>query len=216
MNLVGLRTGGSRSPLSPQIPCVALVLGLAAVIVACVPTAAVALEYRRGGEVWRILTGHWTHFTLRHMLFDVLPFIGVGIACERKGRGRFLLCVLLSALTIPLAIFLFQPAITVYRGLSGIDSAFFGLLAGLLLREGIRDQKRGIVAFVLSFLILFGAKIVYECLSSGAIFASDMGEGVVVVPLAHGVGFLIGTAMAWLEFRHLVSLSHWRRYRHTA
>jgi hypothetical protein len=45
---------------------------------------------------------------------------------------------------------------------------------------------------VMTFAILFIAKLTYESLTGGTVFASDMGEDVVAVPVAHLAGALIG------------------------
>ena len=49
---------------------------------------------------------------------------------------------------------------------------------------------------VLPFLGL-SVKIVYECISGQAFFVSDLGVGVVPLPLAHFAGLMLGSLWAY-------------------
>src|SRR5687768_5242432 len=90
------------------------------------------LQYDRAaiaaGEVWRLVAGHWAHYSLDQLFWDVLAFAALGLACERKGSARFLVCVVTSTLAISFSVWLLLPGMQIYRGLSGVDSALFTLL----------------------------------------------------------------------------------------
>ncbi len=150
-----------------------------------------ALQCNRDGKLPAILlttfTGHLTHWSWDHLLWDLAAFIGLGIAATRLSPGRLLPCLLLAAIAIPLEIALFRPQFETYRGLSGIDSAFFGLVAAGLWRKGLTGR-------VLSALGVFGflAKITFE-LATGATFFVDQAAGdFVPVVSAHLVGLACG------------------------
>ena len=134
------------------------------------------LELQRGGEVWRIVTCHFTHFTYEQLAWDALALTCLGVACERRNRGAYHATLLASVLLIPLAVLVFDPRIETYRGLSGIDSALFALLV-----VSTRNWFLG---------VLFAAKIAFEVLTGGAVFVGD----IEVVPIAHVAGALIGAA----------------------
>lgn len=136
------------------------------------------LELQRGGDAWRIVTCHFTHFTRTQLLWDAIAFLGLGFACERRSRRAFHATLLAGIVIIPLAVMLLDPRIGSYRGLSGLDSALFALLV-----VSTRNRLLG-AAFI--------AKLAYELITGGAVFVGD----VTVVPIAHLTGAIIGTVMA--------------------
>ena len=92
----------------------------------------------RRGEWWRLLSGHLTHFSTDHLLWCVLAFFGLGVAAERFGRTRTLACIYASAIAISIATLYALPDLSAYRGLSGITSALFGLLAVTIGRDAFQ------------------------------------------------------------------------------
>src|SRR5262249_42460087 len=116
----------------------------------------------------------------------------LGWICEREGVSRFLATVAAAALMIPLILLCAQPQMTKYRGLSGIDSALFALLAAIIARQAIteRDWSRLGVAILIS--LGFAAKIGFELSTGGTLFVNSAAAGMTPVPLAHVVGGLIG------------------------
>jgi rhomboid family GlyGly-CTERM serine protease len=132
------------------------------------------------GEVWRLLTGHWTHWTVDHLVWDSLGFVVLAVLCEtRVSRGRLLLGVAGSALAVSAGVW-FLPEIehiARYRGLSGIDSALFVLLAVSLMRE------RPLAGLALA---AFLGKSAWEVATGSTLFVQT--GSFVPVPLAHLVG----------------------------
>ena len=172
-----------------------LLLTAAAALVYPAPGLSALLEYDRlalhGGELWRLLTCHWTHVSFEHLLWDALTFLFLGAACERRNRPRFLAAVVCSAIVIPLSVRLALPGLRYYRGLSGIDSALFALLAVLFLRE--KAQSRGLRrSVVVIFFTAFLGKIGFEAITGMTVFVDNAGTGMVPVPLAHLVGAAAG------------------------
>jgi rhomboid family GlyGly-CTERM serine protease len=148
------------------------------------------LELTRDPEPWRMVTGHLVHWNHEHLLWDLLAFIALGIACERRHRAAFHATLTASAMVIPIAVWVFAPGIAAYRGLSGIDSALFVLLL-LLYRSPITLVLGG----------AFLAKIGFELVTASAVFAGDLG-GAVPVPVAH----LAGAAAALL----VAGMTYWK------
>ena len=146
------------------------------------------LELQRGGPVWRILTCHFTHWTHEQLAWDLLAFVFLGLACERRNRRAYHATLLASALFIPLAVMLFAPRIVAYRGLSGLDSALFALL---LAQEFRRNRIVAVCA------VGFAAKIAFEAMTSSTVFVSNLGAGVVAVPMAHLAGAVIAALIAF-------------------
>ena len=137
------------------------------------------------GELWRLFTAHLTHFTLDHLVLDVLAFLVLGIACERRSPRRTRWTLGLSALVISVGVLLIDPQMQRYRGLSGLDSALFALLFASMLRDSmLRDRERKGKARLLLWIpgILFLAKIGYEAVSGTAVFLDSSAAGFTPAP----------------------------------
>ena len=163
------------------------------------PSAEGYLEYHRAaisrGECWRLVSCHLTHFSAGHPVWDLIVFVGLGSICELHDRRRFFCVLGASSLLISGAIWVGMPRLAAYRGLSGIDSALFGLLALDLTCRGIRTQNRGLIVVAATFFVLFVAKTVFELVTGSTLFVPDLGADVVAVPLAHLAGFAVGVLM---------------------
>ena len=191
---------GGHYEAAGRTPCASLFLAASAALVFSWPGMASLLQYDRAaiaaGEVWRLVSGHWTHYSLDHFVWDSLAFVALGIACERKSRPRFLVCLVASALMISLAVWLLLPEMQVYRGLSGIDSALFTFLAAVMWNDGRRREQPGPQAIATACVIAFLLKVAVELMTGNPVFVRGMGLDAVGVPLAHivgaGCGFLAG------------------------
>lgn len=179
-----------------RIPCASLLLSAAAAVVFILPSLAAQLQYDRAaiaaGEVWRLVSGHWAHYSLDHFFWDVLAFGFLGLACERRSRARFLVCVSASAVAISLSIWLCLPEMSAYRGLSGVDSALIALLVVELWKEGVRSRRPQQLTFAAACLTGFVFKISFELITKNNLFVETLGSGTVGVPLAHIVGAVVG------------------------
>lgn len=160
----------------------AISLTLLAIAAALLPGS--WLELQRGGAVWRIATCHFTHFTYEQLAWDALVFLLLGILCARENHGAFRATLLASVVIVPIAVLAFSN-VTTYRGLSGIDSALFGLL---LVTEWRRSR---IVALCGA---AFAAKMIFEMKTGATIFVHS--DAFVAVPVAHIAGALVGVIVA--------------------
>lgn len=172
-----------------------LTLGLAAVAIAIhfIPGAAGTLQFDRAAalrEPWRVCTAHFTHFDTNHLVWDLGVWLVLGAMCERVSRVRFASIVAAASVAIGGAVWWWQPQFQTYRGLSGLDFALFGILAGALVENPQRNARlMGGLALCLAL-----AKCAFELATASTLFAN--GTGYVPVPLAHLVGLLIGAAPA--------------------
>jgi len=191
--LVAFRLGEAKMTRQ-SVPIACLLLALFAVGVYAVPGAAEWLQFDRdavaGWQLWRVMTCHFAHWSGDHLFWDVLVFAALGWLCERKDVGSLLRCVGLAALLIPLALWLVLPQMATYRGLSGIDSALFGLLAARFAREAADDKNWTKLALVAVVAGGFLAKIAFELFTGTTQFVES--AGLVPIPLAHVVGVLVG------------------------
>jgi len=143
-----------------------------------------ALQYSRAavnaGEWWRFATASFVHWSFNQLLWDGIAFIALGYAAWRLSRTRFVVAFAASALAIPICIHLFARNVTTYRGLSGVDSALFVLVAMLI-------GKRARIV-----LLLFAAKIGFELATGTTLFVHELAPGVASLPMAHVIGAAIG------------------------
>ena len=179
-----------------RVPRASLFFVATAVVVFLWPGLGSLFQYDRAaiidGEVWRVLAGHWAHYSLDHCFWDVLAFAALGVACERRNRVRFISCVITSALAISASVWLMLPDLQIYRGLSGIDSALFALLTVVMWSDGRQSGRPELQVIALTCLIAFLSKIGFELMTGRNVFVKAMDPGTVGVPLAHIVGALCG------------------------
>lgn len=180
------------------------------------------LEYDRQaicrGQVWRLATGNWVHWSREHFYLDVGAFLALGLfyepALNRRwpcwGRSpdlapiRFYEAALKRpfpwlfaalCLAVGLAMFALQPDLATYRGLSGVDS---GIFAAALLWEASQaggDRRRWL--WVLPASLIFVVKLGFECTTGELFFgSSSLGDLGQPVPLAHAAGAFAAVAIA--------------------
>jgi len=178
------------------VPVASLALVAFAIIVSLLPGIAPWLQFDRlavaHGAVWRLFTSHFVHWSHEHLFWDALALGALGWMCEREGAVRFLATVAVAALAIPLALSFAQPEMLTYRGLSGIDSALFALLAAVITRQAIAEQNWPGLGMAILTSIGFAAKVGFELSTGGTVFVDSAAAGMTPVPLAHIVGGLVG------------------------
>jgi len=172
---------------------------IAAVAIAFTPILPELLEFDapaiRGGELWRFLTGHFTHWNLDHLCWDLSVFVVLGALCERRGRGAFLACVLGSAGAISLYALLALPELPVYRGLSGIDTGLFALLAVGLFADARARGNRGVQRLIAAAVMSLVVKTLFEFTTGGTLFVDHAEAAFVPVTMAHVLGAVVGLAV---------------------
>ncbi|MGH7411347.1 MAG: rhombosortase, partial [Candidatus Methylomirabilis sp.] len=163
---------------------------------AALPGAATRLQYDRAaiaaGELWRILSGHWTHVSADHLFWNVLAFVVLGAIGERSSRVRFYTCLVGSAVVIPVALWTALPQLRTYRGLSGIDSALFALLAVTLMKDVIHARRWTWVTGLSAVFLAFIGKVGFEMATGRTIFVDSTAAHMLPVPLAHCIGAVVG------------------------
>jgi rhomboid family GlyGly-CTERM serine protease len=145
------------------------------------------------GELWRLFTGHLTHFTADHLQWDLVVFVALGSLVELRNRRHFVGCVVGSALLISLGVWWLQPQFNNYRGLSGVDSALFGYLAVDIFKLARAEGKRWSAAVACIAMALFTAKIFFELGTGQTLFVENTAD-FSPVPLAHLIGAIVGGA----------------------
>lgn len=187
--------------------CASPLLTLLAAAIFVSPWGNTALVYVNGASIsdlWRFVASHWVHWSVEHLVWSAGAFLVLGFVCEQRSRCRFYATTLAAAVAIPVALRMFQPDLQYYGGLSGIDSALFGLICAQDLCTHVRNRlakpvvpAKSVVpawksmALPIALLIGFLAKIGYEFFTGAALFVSHS-DMMVPVPLAHLVGVAVG------------------------
>jgi len=159
------------------------------------------LQYDRAaidaGQLWRLLTCQLSHWSWDHLFWDAAALLFLGYVLEREARRPMLICLGLSAVLIPAIVHFGLPDLATYRGLSGIDSAVFVLLAVTLLRKCYADGDQLWTWACIMMLVGFTAKITFELFSGATLFVDAQASRMLPVPLAHVVGGALGAACGW-------------------
>jgi len=156
-----------------------------------------ALQFDRsailGGEIWRLITGNFVHWSPEHFALDVSVFLVVGCLYEPIIRRIYPWLMLAAAGTVGVVLFVFQPELTIYRGLSGVDSGQFAAALGIECFLAWRQSRRWL--WVSPAAAIFVLKILYECGTGQLFFGTEsLGDIGRPVPLSHaaGVGAVLG------------------------
>ncbi|OQC56197.1 MAG: Rhomboid protease GlpG [Verrucomicrobia bacterium ADurb.Bin018] len=142
----------------------------------------ISMEKVSGGQVWRLFTPAFLHFSLWHLLFNLLWLQDLGTVLEIKiGTGRFAAVVALVALVSNLAQYAAGGA-----GFGGMSGVVYGVFGYLWIR-GKRDFRFGltIAPMTSGLLLVFLALGIFGLLGPTA-------------NAAHFSGLLVGGALGWL------------------
>lgn len=140
------------------------------------------------GQIWRWFTHGLLHFSLLHLLFNVMWWWYLGGAVERvRGIGRLLVLTLLSAAVSGAVQSHFSGAF--FGGLSGVVYALMGYVwwHGEKNPAGPLAMPRGVIVFALLWLIAGYFDIL----------------GIAIANAAHVAGLVVGLLMAFWETRHV-------------
>lgn len=145
-------------------------------------------RYERAGldsaEFWRLVTGHLVHLSWGHLWLNVIALIVMAILFDGLMSGSdWILASVLSALSIDIGLYLFEPDVVWYVGLSG---ALHGLamVGAFALRRSFPS---------LGYILLLGicVKLTYEQLLGPIPFSEETSGGPVLVA-AHFYGAIGG------------------------
>lgn len=192
------RSSSCRSSTARRFPSASLLLVAFAVAASLLPGLAAWLQYDRlaiaRGELWRLLTCHFVHWSGEHLFWDVLALGVLGWLCEQKSVERFVCCVTISAALIPLGLWIAEPGMATYRGLSGIDSALFAMLAARILLDATAQKDWWGLGLAVIVSVGFAAKVHFELSTGATLFVDSADAGMTPVPLAHVIGGIVGLA----------------------
>ena len=128
-----------------------------------------------GGQCWRILSGHLTHYDGQHLFWDLLMFVVLGAICEHQMRKSFGVFLVIMGTTVSLTVMFACSNISEYRGLSGIDTGLFAWLTLTQLRTCIAGRDRYFAAFWATSVFLLIGKLVFEVITGDVLFVQADG-----------------------------------------
>lgn len=136
------------------------------------------------GQLWRLWTGHWVHFSPSHLAWNLLVLLGAGVWLEQLQPGRLGRHVAFAAPFIGGAVLLLEPGLSAYGGLSGLAMS---VVARLTLCQA-RITAPGLRLAWLLVLVLLGAKAGHDLVASASWFARYDDAGVRTSSVAHAAG----------------------------
>jgi rhomboid family GlyGly-CTERM serine protease len=139
-------------------------------------------------QFWMLASSHLAHWSTSHLIWNALMFAMLGSLIEVRSRKAMVRALMLSALLIIPAVAYFMPEVTAYRGLSGVASALFLLLACMIWKQQAGPLMKIIAVLAITSLL---GKCAYELIYENAAFA-QLGETIIACPQAHLAGALAG------------------------
>ena len=149
------------------------------------------LDTLLSGQIWRLVTPIFIHFTILHLLFNMLWLYNLGTLLERRLGGRHLVfLVVITGILSNTGEFMWQHLgtgpIAVFGGFSGVVYALFGYVW----LRGRRDPWFGVRLDATTI----GIMMVWF----GLCWTGLMGP---IANMAHTIGLLSGLAWAWLAIQ---------------
>ena len=181
--------------LARRLPVITLLLIGGAVVIAQFPGWSAWLIYDRSailsGEIWRMFTGHWVHFSTSHLVYDLLALGVAGWIIEAKNLPHFGWLCLLTPWLVSAVLLLFEPRMNLFGGLSALATTAIVYLALF----GLHDAPpwRWVC---LAALMGIAGKILFE-MSTGRMMFVTTGDGPVAVSVA---GHISGALIALLFY----------------
>jgi rhomboid family GlyGly-CTERM serine protease len=149
------------------------------------------------GQWWRIWTGHLTHYDGQHLFWDLLMFAVLGAACERQHPRLFAAAIALMIAGISTAIGFVCEDVSVYRGLSSLDTALFVWFITDQVRQSILGRDPVAAFLWLAPGVGLIGKLLYEATTGQTLFVDATNFTPLVESHLAGVvmGLLCGVAV---------------------
>ncbi len=174
---------------------------IGAVLMVAGPAAGLLVYDREAilaGDWWRLLTGHFVHFSWSHYLLDALVLMAAGMMIQRRRLRGFVAVNAAAAVVIGGLVFLAAPSVRFYAGFSGLAYAALSYLAMDLISTGGRGGRLGVIC-----LLALATKLAWETATGMPLLAGEPAMGWIVLPAAHLGGVAVGMIAGayWLAVR---------------
>jgi rhomboid family GlyGly-CTERM serine protease len=152
------------------------------------------------GEVWRLWTGHWVHFSGSHLGWNLGVMVLAGVGLESRRPGSLWRYTVIVAPLISVNLLVGQPAMNRFGGLSGLATGVVVLLGLALMENPGRDRRLG-----LGLLLLVAVKLGHDFLEPAALLSRFATTGIRPLALTHLVGAGLALVFAGISRRSLPS-----------
>lgn len=173
--------------LGSRVPVITLLMVGSGVLIALFPGWSSWLIYDRSailsGEIWRMFTGHWVHFSTSHLVYDLLALGIAGWIIETKKLPYFGWLCLLTPWFISATLLLFEPHMKIFGGLSALATTAIVYLALFGLHDAAPWRW-----ICLATLVGVANKIIFEMTTGRMIFATTGNVPVTVSVASHVSG----------------------------
>lgn len=134
------------------------------------------------GQLWRLVTAHWVHSDLAHIVWNGVALLVLGFVFEPYLGWRTIPILIAGTLAVDAWLWWGVPSLQLYCGLSGILNTL--LVAGLFLRW--RTDPHWVL---LAIGLAAAAKISLETILGVAVLTDTTWPA---LPSAHAAGFVMG------------------------
>lgn len=145
-------------------------------------------------EPWRLWTAHWVHLGVWHWVLNAVALSLLPEIFFHTSRRFFLLLWFVLPPLLSLMLYIFQPSLVLYAGLSGVLHGIYLAVALNAIQSIYRAERR--MGWVVAASVC--AKVCWETYSGNSQTAELIGAPVVL--RAHQYGAELG-ALLWLILR---------------
>lgn len=164
------------------------------------PDLSAALIYDRelilAGEYWRLLTGHLVHYSLTHLLLNILLLFLAGMLLEQANRIRFVWLSITVVVLLSCYAWFFMPGMQLYAGISGLVTALVAYYS--LQQLKLDTHNRPVWIWLLLGLV---GKITFELFDRHTFFVTSGSAEFVVTAELHALALLIAVSfyVYWVQ-----------------
>lgn len=185
-----------------MFPCWQQFTVLAGLLAAASLLPATAFEWSstaiQGGEFWRLLTGHWVHLGLNHLLLNLAGLMVTGLLFTRHPPlPMWISYLIIAQLAISSGLFLVAPELAWYRGFSG---SLHGLLVFTALYNLRMDTRWSLIVLVFILLKLAMENFLYPPVGENPLIGGH------VIVQSHWLGALTGLIAGLLALRYAAGI----------
>ncbi|MDQ6954017.1 MAG: rhombosortase [Mariprofundaceae bacterium] len=115
------------------------------------------------GELWRIFSCHFAHFSPLHLIYNLLVFSIAAAIIEINSHRKLIWLYIWLSIVISCSLFIIKPDMVYYAGLSGVSCGILYYCALMGLQSDERWQNISLI-----IIVIIPAKLLFEVISDGS------------------------------------------------